>query len=1174
MAANRYSAFIDIGVLGGRGAEKVLKTTEQIRDVLQSISKTPLAIDDGRRTSDVFKQLAKNVNDFARGIANGQRQLANTELGLQRQASALSKVSTQAKRNGALYKNAIEGQVKAEQRLRLVQLDRLDVETKLFARGKTAFNESFRGVPELISLGPKISNTTASLEVYRNELQRTLAVVDISSNEFRALEEAIAGVDQRLSSAFLSGQTSKITPKAGPATDLGSVNAFKQREQFEKNIEKQLIRQLAVEQRINQANLDDVQKAKLRNDLAEATNQLAANELTISQQITSEVERQRMSLERAARARKKEEGTSTVLRTGQFSPLTAPKRAQNIQNSAVIIEEKLNTLAAKGVDVATAKSRVEKLILDTKDSGLTLDIKSLNLLDDELNALRQIVKLENGRLSTLNAQERARKKGKKGQEPDKPKAFTQTRLGSAALGAAFPALFGGGPGGILGGGIGEFALGPLGGVIGSAIGSALENAARQVAEFGNALRKPTENLEALARAAGLAGTAQNQNIAISQFLGAEEIGGTIAAAEVEGLIGSESVQTLKDLSTESEKLGNNFNKIGTRLQSAFAPLLNQLARFGTAITGGAPQDPQQRLQEVQSSIETRSSSTRRRGSGQLSRLREEEEQLLKLLDSRSQSEKDINAIIQGRQKLLDDAATLEEDRLSLTRVGLATRQGQLEVDRVSNDLQEIENKLNQDLTPVLKRQLNIQKDKLKAQENTAKAARDNAITLARIAVERDRLSQLQKTESLQQNIFDTQVSILDLTKSDADTYKEKLTQVDKQYETEKEILRAKTDSQLLDVVEKAARLDILRNYFAELVLLQNKKDLQDEIIRQNEVIRKDSAKQFQDQLALQDAQAGVLANQQIRSMSPDRIGQFLGSGFGFFDGSTKLEDDLLLKRTEQLKLYQIEITNLQERIDNLNSQNVNPEVIKPLQNQLDQVKRARNAYAQFEPQIDAARVAQARFNEALAITTPITASLVNGISEVVQGTKTAKEAFADFLRTIGDTLVKEGTRMIAMYTALGIFRAFAGLSGGSETTPPQTLPDAPVQSGLGLNINGVDQGIAPFGMAANGGPVRGGSPYLVGERGPELFVPGTNGGILRNEDLRSAMSRQQSSAPAMNFSFETTNIGGTEYVSREQLEAAMAVTRKQAANDGAKRGMNMTLDKMQHSPSTRRRVGI
>jgi tape measure domain-containing protein len=111
---------------------------------------------------------------------------------------------------------------------------------------------------------------------------------------------------------------------------------------------------------------------------------------------------------------------------------------------------------------------------------------------------------------------------------------------------------------------------------------------------------------------------------------------------------------------------------------------------------------------------------------------------------------------------------------------------------------------------------------------------------------------------------------------------------------------------------------------------------------------------------------------------------------------------------------------------------------------------------------------------------------------------------------------------------------------------------------------------------ANGGPVNAGRPYMVGERGPELFVPSSNGGVMRNEDMRQLMGRSPASAvaPQMNFSFETTNIGGTEYVSREQLEAAMATTRRQAANDGAKRGMNMTLDKMQNSPRTRSRIGI
>ena len=37
-----------------------------------------------------------------------------------------------------------------------------------------------------------------------------------------------------------------------------------------------------------------------------------------------------------------------------------------------------------------------------------------------------------------------------------------------------------------------------------------------------------------------------------------------------------------------------------------------------------------------------------------------------------------------------------------------------------------------------------------------------------------------------------------------------------------------------------------------------------------------------------------------------------------------------------------------------------------------------------------------------------------------------------------------------------------------------------------------------LGKRANGGPVTGGSPYIVGERGPELFVPGRSGSIVPN----------------------------------------------------------------------------
>ncbi|RIL04965.1 MAG: hypothetical protein DCC71_12175 [Proteobacteria bacterium] len=54
-------------------------------------------------------------------------------------------------------------------------------------------------------------------------------------------------------------------------------------------------------------------------------------------------------------------------------------------------------------------------------------------------------------------------------------------------------------------------------------------------------------------------------------------------------------------------------------------------------------------------------------------------------------------------------------------------------------------------------------------------------------------------------------------------------------------------------------------------------------------------------------------------------------------------------------------------------------------------------------------------------------------------------------------------------------------------------------SGFGGFLTAVANGIA--GARADGGPVSAGRPYLVGERGPELFTPPTRGSIVPNEAL-------------------------------------------------------------------------
>lgn len=115
-----------------------------------------------------------------------------------------------------------------------------------------------------------------------------------------------------------------------------------------------------------------------------------------------------------------------------------------------------------------------------------------------------------------------------------------------------------------------------------------------------------------------------------------------------------------------------------------------------------------------------------------------------------------------------------------------------------------------------------------------------------------------------------------------------------------------------------------------------------------------------------------------------------------------------------------------------------------------------------------------------------------GTLEMINGTKTAQQVFADFLNSISDMLMKSAAQMIAQYIAIGVARMFAGL-GGTAITAAGGRYGASAFSGAGLGSTGF--GLPFLGARANGGSVMAGQGYLVGERGPELFMPGRSGGI-------------------------------------------------------------------------------
>jgi tape measure domain-containing protein len=121
---------------------------------------------------------------------------------------------------------------------------------------------------------------------------------------------------------------------------------------------------------------------------------------------------------------------------------------------------------------------------------------------------------------------------------------------------------------------------------------------------------------------------------------------------------------------------------------------------------------------------------------------------------------------------------------------------------------------------------------------------------------------------------------------------------------------------------------------------------------------------------------------------------------------------------------------------------------------------------------------------------------------VISGSMTAKEALASFFTSVADMFLDMAAQIIAKMIQMAILNTIVSLlPGGSSGSSGSSMfkPGAPAQMVPSLpsatNYSGA------FKARANGGPVSSGQTYMVGERGPELFVPGRSGTIVANDKM-------------------------------------------------------------------------
>jgi hypothetical protein len=167
----------------------------------------------------------------------------------------------------------------------------------------------------------------------------------------------------------------------------------------------------------------------------------------------------------------------------------------------------------------------------------------------------------------------------------------------------------------------------------------------------------------------------------------------------------------------------------------------------------------------------------------------------------------------------------------------------------------------------------------------------------------------------------------------------------------------------------------------------------------------------------------------------------------------------------------------------------------------------------------------------------ISSAATQAFTGIIRGTMSARDAG----RMLGDAIVNELISAFVRLFIVGPIMAFIAdqlgmiIKTDEDTARAVERTNRALQKQIGLRLLLMALGLAKGGPVqeggqpearATGGPTAGNMPYLVGERGPELFVPSSNGNIIPNDKLNmgEGSSYGMSSPGNMNVTFNINTV--------------------------------------------------
>ena len=712
-------------------------------------------------------------------------------------------------------------------------------------------------------------------------------------------------------------------------------------------------------------------------------------------------------------------------------------------------------------------------------------------------------------------------------------ASLQKRTGAAVSAGAFPLLFGGGPGMALGGAVGGFAAGATFGPAAIALqvlGGALDGFVAQVALTGQALNEFTFDFTEVVRAAGLAGTATSTYIEQIEKLADSTEAQEIATRALSVRVGGQAVESLKTFGEASADLGREFSATSTIFGAAVASLVSPLTEFtakvleaNNALMAGranATDDPElKRLAAREAQL--RGNITGQRTKGGSSQALKDAKELEKVQEQIRDRQREILFITEQTAKiraadlqLLENEKSIQTDSLRV----LALRRSLLMSGK----------ELTEERTVELQKEI-LQTKFLEEKQRLVNQAKANQLSFQKVALklaglELDLAEALKNLEKKNTSKTGPKSRALQL---QAAILREQLKQLG--IETKSKGLGETTIKNLRrqnqNIEERQTKELKILDYQRQQELVNNKVAGDAQFINKLYDERKQTVR---DTLGLELDQNNARINaielqQKLTRMRADQKTAGIGRGLRrqIADTQRSVANPFDSNELQMLQLRVDQVRRADDAYQGLNDKILeNTAIIKDNRSTDEQRNQAKeenkvlrdrvNIYKDLLPQLDAVEQAQLRQQQIIDQLTPATEAFAGALIDTVTGAQTAQEAFANFLRSVANMLADTAKKMIAQYIAIGIARMFAGMPGfNSPAASPGGSAGVPgIGGGMTNPFGNTSSFGVPFGLSprANGGSVSSGRPYLVGERGPEMFVPGAQGNIVPNNAMGGGAS--------------------------------------------------------------------